>query len=98
MYADENMIQIKHEVMYEVAKLAFEGKLEEERDHIPMKLIPGPKPQFRCCIYKERAVVEERIALGLGGHNNNHNILLYFYFLIYFVYLFLLFSVSHSLV
>lgn len=32
MYADENVIKIKHDVLYTVAKLAFEGRLEEERD------------------------------------------------------------------
>ena len=51
MYADENVITIKHKVLNEVARLAFEGKLEEERDHIAGRLIPGPLPQFRCCIY-----------------------------------------------
>ena len=29
MYADENVIKIKHEVLYEVAKHAFAGDLEE---------------------------------------------------------------------
>ena len=51
MYNDENVIKIKHDVLYEVAKLAFDGTLEEKRDFIPEKLIPGPMPQFRCCIY-----------------------------------------------
>lgn len=54
MYADENVIKIKHAVLREVAKLAFEGTLDAERDHIAVRLIPGPTPQFRCCIYKER--------------------------------------------
>ena len=54
MYADGNMLKIKHDVLYEVAKLAFAGELEEKRDNIAMELIPGPTPQFRCCIYKER--------------------------------------------
>ena len=27
MYADENVIKIKHDVLYEVAKLAFAGEL-----------------------------------------------------------------------
>ena len=48
MYNDENVIKIKHDVLYEVAKLAFDGTLEEKRDEIPDKLIPGPQPQFRC--------------------------------------------------
>ena len=34
MYADENVIKIKHAVLREVAKLAFEGTLDAERDHI----------------------------------------------------------------
>lgn len=77
MYADENVIKIKHEVLYEVAKLAFEGTLEEERDHIPKKLIPGPTPQFRCCIYKEREIIRQRIRLAEGkapGKQDDGNI------------------------
>ena len=59
MNADGNVIKIKHDVLFEVAKLAFAGELEEQRDHIPLKLIPGPTPQFRCCIYKEREIIPE---------------------------------------
>lgn len=66
MFADENVIRIKHDVLYEVAKLAFEGKLEEERDLLPMKMIPGPTPQFRCCVYKEREIIRQRIRLAEG--------------------------------
>ena len=51
MYNDANVIKIKHDVLYEVAKLAFAGELDEKRDQIAFDLIPGPKPQFRCCIY-----------------------------------------------
>lgn len=66
MYADENVIQIKHDVLYEVAKLAFAGELEEKRDNIAMTLIPGPTPQFRCCIYKEREIIRQRVRLAEG--------------------------------
>ena len=66
MYNDENVIQIKHDVLYEVAKLAFEGTLEEKRDFIPEKLIPGPVPHFRCCIYKEREIIRQRVRLAEG--------------------------------
>lgn len=65
-YADANVIKIKHAVLEEVAKLAFEGELEERKDEIPMKLIPGPTPQFRCCIYKEREIIRQRIRLAEG--------------------------------
>ena len=66
MYADENVIRIKHDVLYEVAKLAFAGELEEKRDNIAMSLIPGPTPQFRCCIYKEREIIRQRVRLAEG--------------------------------
>ena len=48
MYADEKCNQIKHAVLREVAKLAFEGTLDAERP-IAVRLIPDPTPQFRCC-------------------------------------------------
>ena len=47
MYADENVIKIKHEVLYEVAKAAFDGNLDEIRDNIPFNIIPGPTPQLK---------------------------------------------------
>ena len=39
MYADENVIRIKHDVLHEVAKLAFAGELDSKRDHIAVELI-----------------------------------------------------------
>ena len=30
---------------------------------------------MRCCIYKERAIVEERIKLALGGDKENPNVI-----------------------
>ena len=48
---DEALLKIKYDVLRTVSKLAFEGRLEEERDNIPFKLIPGPKAQFRCGVY-----------------------------------------------
>ena len=64
--ADANVIKIKHEVLEEVARLAFAGELEEHKDDIAMKLIPGPLPQFRCCIYKEREIIRQRVRLAEG--------------------------------
>ena len=66
MYNDANVIKIKHDVLYEVAKLAFAGELDEKRDQIAFDLIPGPKPQFRCCIYKEREIIRQRVRLTEG--------------------------------
>ena len=78
MYADENVIKIKHAVLREVAKLAFEGTLDAQRDHIAVRLIPGPTPQFRCCIYKEREIIRQRVRLAEGkapGLEDNGNVI-----------------------
>ena len=65
-YVDANLIKIKHAVLEEVARLAFAGELEERKDEIPFKLIPGPTAQFRCCIYKEREIIRQRVRLAEG--------------------------------
>lgn len=51
---DATILRLKHDVLYEVAKAAWEGNLEEKRDEIPYDMIPGPQASYRCCIYKER--------------------------------------------
>ena len=58
--------RIKHEVLYEVAKYAFAGEPEGGLEQMPYEMFPGPKPQFRCCIYKEREIIRERIRLAQG--------------------------------
>lgn len=63
---DGGIIALKHEVLYQVAKLAFEGKLESDRDTLPEKIIPGMIPHYRCCVYKEREIVRQRIRMAEG--------------------------------
>ncbi len=69
---------IKHEVLYSVAKAAFKGNLEEMRDRIPYDMIPGPQARFRCCIYKEREIIRQRVRLAEGkspkANKDNKNI------------------------
>ena len=69
---DAALLRIKHDVLYEVAKLAFEGTLEEKRDDIVYKLVPGPRAQFRCCVYKEREIIRQRIRLAEGKCPNDN--------------------------
>lgn len=78
MYADESAIKLKHEILYEVAKLAFAEELEEKRDDIAMKISPGPTPQYRCCVYKEREIIRQRVRLAEGkapGPEDDGNII-----------------------
>lgn len=69
---------VKQEVLRQVARLAFEGTLEEKRDNIPYEMLPGPKAVFRCCVYREREIIRQRIRLAEGKYPaaglHNHNI------------------------
>lgn len=70
---DATILRIKHDVLLEVAKLAWDGKLEEERDEIPYRMIPGPQAQFRCCVYKEREIIRQRVRLAEGKCPSGHD-------------------------
>ena len=64
---DEGIVSFKHKVIEEVARLAWKGELEEDYfDKLTYMLIPGPKATYRCCVYKERELVRQRIRLALG--------------------------------
>ena len=45
---DATILRIKHEILYEVAKLAWNDQLEDGRDDIPYKISPGPQA---CLLY-----------------------------------------------
>ena len=63
---DATILKIKHDVLCEVAKLAWAGTLDEKREELPYEMFPGPQAQFRCCIYKEREIIKQRIRLAEG--------------------------------
>ena len=71
----ETQIQeLKYKVLVETAKATFDDNLSEVYYEIPKRIVPGPKPRMRCCIYKERAIVQERMKLALGGHKDIDNV------------------------
>ena len=47
---DANILKIKHEILYQVAKLAYAGQLEEKKEELPYELLPGPQAKYRCCL------------------------------------------------
>lgn len=71
---DTQVQYLKYEVLKEVAKKAWDNKLEEILD-IPGIIVPGNKPTMRCCVYKERAILGERVKLAMGGNKSNPNII-----------------------
>ena len=71
---DTDVQKLKYEVLKEVARHAYEGRLADSYIDIPKQLAPGPKSTMRCCVYKERAIVSERVKLAMGGDAQNPNI------------------------
>lgn len=65
---DTHVQKMKYNVLREVAKLAYRDELTPQRImEIAPRIIPEGKPMFRCCIYKERAIINERVSMALGG-------------------------------
>ena len=71
---DTDVQELKYKVLKEVARAAYAGTLLEEFNEIPKKIVPGPNPTMRCCIYKERAIVSDRMKLAMGGDKTNPNV------------------------
>ena len=61
-----DIVQIKHEVLCATARHAFAGDIYEEYDRIPFELIKGIKPNFRCCVYREREIIRQRVRMAMG--------------------------------
>ncbi len=72
---DTKVQHLKYKVLREVARLAWKGELLDKIMDIPETLVPGKKPTMRCCIYKERAILGERIKLAMGGNKENPNVI-----------------------
>lgn len=72
---DTKVQHLKYKVLREVARNAWSASLKDSILDIPNVIIPGKKPTMRCCIYKERAIVVERIKLAMGGNRRNPNVI-----------------------
>lgn len=66
MQYDNDAKQLKYRVLKIVAENEFKGTLEENLEKIPYEVIPGPLPEFRCCIYREREIIRERVTAARG--------------------------------
>jgi [FeFe] hydrogenase (group B1/B3) len=72
---DTKVQHLKYRVLREVARSAFQNDLHHAAYSIPQTIVEGPKATMRCCIYKERAIVGERINLAMGGDAENQNVI-----------------------
>ncbi len=74
---DQTTSDITKRIFRETARIAWNGEFESQRDDLPEMIIPGPLPEFRCCIYREREIIRERVRLARGncpGKNKTMNI------------------------
>ena len=72
---DTKVQYLKYKVLREVARQAWRDTLVEAVQDIPKTIVPGPKPTMRCCVYKERAILAERVKLAMGGSADNPNVI-----------------------
>ncbi len=72
---DTKVQHLKYKVLREVARFAWNGTLTENVMDIPKIIVPGKTPTMRCCVYKERAILGDRVKLAMGGDRSNPNVI-----------------------
>ena len=72
---DTKVQHLKYKVLREVAREAWAGRLPETAIDIPKTIVPGKVPTMRCCVYKERAILTERVKIAMGGDPKNPNVI-----------------------
>lgn len=65
--SDNDAKYIKREILSRIIKAFSNGDFEENVRLIPYDMRPkGCEVPYRCCVYKERAIIKDRIIAGLG--------------------------------
>ncbi|MBO5870885.1 MAG: 4Fe-4S dicluster domain-containing protein [Clostridia bacterium] len=72
---DTKVQHLKYKVLREVAKNAWNDTLLDNILNIPETISPGTTSTMRCCVYKERAILSERVKLAMGGDRENPNVI-----------------------
>ncbi len=72
---DTKVQHLKYKVLREVARQAWADTLQENLLDIPKIIVPGKTPTMRCCVYKERAILAERVKMAMGGNHQNPNVI-----------------------
>lgn len=72
---DTKVQHLKYKVLREVAREAWNDTLLDSLLSIPERIVPGNTPTMRCCVYKERAILGERVKIAMGGDRENPNVI-----------------------
>lgn len=70
---DTKVQYLKYKVLRQVAKEAWNDTLYDHLLDIPKMIVPGNVPTMRCCVYKERAILGERVKMAMGGDKTRTN-------------------------
>ncbi|MDR7857406.1 4Fe-4S dicluster domain-containing protein [Tissierella sp.] len=72
---DTKIQHLKYKVLREVGRAAWNDSLLESINDLHKKIISKNHSSMRCCIYKERAILSERVNLAMGGDSKNPNVI-----------------------
>ena len=72
---DTKVQYLKYKVLREVARQAWNDTLLENVLDIPKIIVPGKTPTMRCCVYKEKAILSERVKNAMGGSSDRKNVI-----------------------
>ncbi len=70
---DTKVQHLKYKVLREVARQEWNDTLLDNVLNIPKMIVPGKVASMRCCVYKERAILAERVKIAMGGDRENPN-------------------------
>ena len=65
---DTKVQYLKYKVLREISRQAWDDTLLKNILEIPKTIVPGKTPTMRCCVYKERAILQERIKIAIGAN------------------------------
>lgn len=58
--------KIRRKVFTEISQMTFEGRLSTDVANILHSVVTDEGPRYRCCVHKERAVLQDRIKSALS--------------------------------
>lgn len=72
---DTSVEVLKFNILKEIAKAVYAGKLDQEEKKIPLIISPGPKSKYRDSLEVERSIICERIKIIKGNGFENKNVI-----------------------
>ncbi len=64
---NNNAVFVRIQLAKRFLQEAFAGTLKKAIDKIPVEMVPKRSSSFRCCVYKDRAILRYRLMALLGG-------------------------------